>query len=153
WMARTVLVAKSTYVWLDQLSRLCGRAITRLDQIPDEQLEMLARRGFNALWLIRLWERSRQSELIKRLCGNPEAVASAYSLDDYAIAADLGAGAAYENLRDRARSHGIRLASDMVPNHMGIDSRWVIEHPDRLLSLPASPFPGYLFHAANLFYA
>ncbi|HEV8143775.1 MAG TPA: hypothetical protein VGQ77_13000 [Methylomirabilota bacterium] len=34
WMARTVLVAKSTYVWLDQLSRVYGRAITRLDQIP-----------------------------------------------------------------------------------------------------------------------
>ena len=46
-MARTVLIAKSTYVWLDQLSRVHGRAITRLDQIPDEELETLARRGFN----------------------------------------------------------------------------------------------------------
>jgi glycosidase len=150
WMARTVLVAKSTYVWLDQLSRVYGRAITRLDQIPDEELAMLARRGFNALWLIGLWERSRASERIKRLCGNPEAVASAYSLHDYAIAADLGAGASYENLRDRARSHGIRMASDMVPNHMGIDSRWVIEHPERFLSSPASPFPGYRFDGPNL---
>src|SRR4030095_4242302 len=117
---------------------------------PDEQLEMLARRGFNALWLIGLWERSRASERIKRLCGNPEAVASAYSLHDYAIAADLGAGASYENLRDRARSHGIRMASDMVPNHMGIDSRWVSEHPERFLSSPASPFPAYRFDGPNL---
>jgi maltooligosyltrehalose synthase len=36
--------------------------------------------------------------------------------------ADLGGEAAYENLRDRAAAAGIRLASDMVPNHMGIDS-------------------------------
>ncbi len=150
WMARTVLVAKSTYVWLDQLSRIHGRAITRLDQIPDEELATLARRGFNALWLIGLWERSRASERIKRLCGNPEAVASAYSLHDYAIAADLGGAAAYDNLRDRARAHGIRLASDMVPNHMGIDSRWVIEHPERFLSLPASPFPAYRFDGPDL---
>jgi glycosidase len=150
WMARTVLVAKSTYVWLDQLSRVSGRAITRLDQIPDEELETLARRGFDALWLIGLWERSRASQRIKRLCGNPEAAASAYSLHDYSIAADLGGAAAYENLRGRARAHGIRLASDMVPNHMGIDSRWVIEHPDRFLSLPASPFPGYRFDGPNL---
>jgi glycosidase len=150
WMARTVLVAKSTYVWLDQLSRVYGRAITRLDQIPDEELETLARRGFDALWLIGLWERSRASQRIKRLCGNPEAVASAYSLHDYAIAADLGGAAGYEHLRDRARAHGIRLASDMVPNHMGIDSRWMIEHPDRFLSLPASPFPGYRFDGPNL---
>src|SRR5439155_640007 len=35
WMARTVLIAKNTFVWLDQLSRAYGRAITRLDQIPD----------------------------------------------------------------------------------------------------------------------
>jgi glycosidase len=150
WMARTVLVAKSTYVWLGQLSRVYGRAITRLDQIPDEELETLARRGFDALWLIGLWERSRASQRIKRLCGNPEAVASAYSLHDYAIAADLGGAAGYEHLRDRARAHGIRLASDMVPNHMGIDSRWVIEHPDRFLSLPASPFPAYRFDGPNL---
>jgi glycosidase len=150
WMARTVLVAKSTYVWLHQLSRVYGRAITRLDQIPDEELETLARRGFNALWLIGLWERSGASRRIKRLCGNPEAVASAYSLHDYAIAGDLGGGSAYEILRDRARAHDIRLASDMVPNHMGIDSRWVIEHPEWFLSLPASPFPAYRFDGPNL---
>jgi glycosidase len=150
WMARTVLIAKSTYVWLDQLSRVHGRAITRLDQIPDAELETLARRGFNALWLIGLWERSAASQRIKRLSGNPEAVASAYSLHDYVIASDLGGAAAYEDLRDRARARGIRLASDMVPNHMGIDSRWVIEHPERFLSLPASPFPAYRFDGPNL---
>ena len=27
---------------------------------------------------------------------------------------------------------GIRIAADMVPNHMGIDSRWVVEHPGAL---------------------
>ena len=150
WMASTVLIAKSTYVWLDQLSRAYGGAITRLDQIPDEELRTLAQRGFNALWLIGLWERSQASERIKRLCGNPEAVASAYSLHDYRIAADLGGPAAYENLRDRAGTHGIRLASDMVPNHMGIDSRWVIEHPDRFLAIPHSPFPAYRFEGPNV---
>jgi hypothetical protein len=82
------------------------------------------------LWLIGLWERSTASERIKRMRGNADAVASAYSLDDYHIAEDLGGEAAYANLRDRAWGHGIRLASDMVPNHMGIDSRWVIDHPE-----------------------
>jgi len=40
----------------------------------------LARRGFNALWLIGVWERSKASQRIKQLTGNPEAAASAYSL-------------------------------------------------------------------------
>jgi hypothetical protein len=87
---------------------------------------------------------------VKQLCGNPEAVASAYSLYDYVIAGDLGGDAAYEKLRDRARAHGMRLASDMVPNHMGIDSRWVIEHPDWFLALSESPFPSYRFEGPDL---
>ena len=66
------------------------------------------------------------------------------------IADDLGGEAAYNNLRDRAAARGIRLASDMVPNHMGIDSRWVIEHPDWFLSLPYSPYPAYSFNGPDL---
>ena len=77
-------------------------------------------------------------------------MASAYSLDDYRIADDLGGGAALAGLRARAWSHGIRLASDMVPNHMGIDSRWVIEHPERFISIDEPPFPAYRFEGRNL---
>lgn len=150
WMPRLVLMAKHTYVWLDQLSRKYQQPITRLDQIPDEELDTLARRGFTGLWLIGLWERSSASRRIKQLCGNPEAVASAYSLFDYRIAADLGGDAAYQNLKDRAWKRGVRLASDMVPNHMSIDSRWVIEHPDWFVSLDYSPFPSYSFNGPDL---
>ncbi len=150
WMPNTVLIAKSTYVWLDQLSKRYKRHVHRLDQIPDEELASLAHRGFNALWLIGVWERSKASQTIKRLCGNAEAVASAYSLYDYSIATDLGGEEAYRNLRDRSQAHGIRLASDMVPNHMGIDSRWVIEHPEWFLSRDDSPYPAYRFDGPDL---
>jgi glycosidase len=150
WMPSTVLIAKSTYVWLAQLSRQYGRRIARLDEIPDEELATLARRGLNSLWLIGVWERSRASRTIKQLCGNRDAVASAYSLFDYSIAEDLGGEAAYTNLRDRAYRHGVRLASDMVPNHMGIDSPWVIEHPDWFISRPDAPYPAYRFNGPDL---
>ncbi len=150
WMPRVVMMAKNTYVWLDQLSKKYRRAITRLDQIPDEELDQLARWGFTALWLIGLWERSPASQRIKQLRGNPEAVASAYSLFDYKIAADLGGDEAFYNLRHRAWQRGIRLASDMVPNHMGIDSPWVINHPEWFISLDYSPFPSYTFNGPNL---
>jgi glycosidase len=150
WMPRVVLLAKNTYVWLDQLSRQYQRPIQRLDQIPDEELATLGGRGFNGLWLIGLWERSRASQKIKQLCGNPGAVASAYSLHDYHIAADLGGEEAYQNLASRAAQHGLRLASDMVPNHMGIDSRWLVEHPDWFLSLDQPPYPSYTFNGPDL---
>ncbi|MDX1580483.1 MAG: hypothetical protein R3360_02555, partial [Alphaproteobacteria bacterium] len=110
WMPRLVMIAKSTYVWLDQLSKRYGRDISRLDQIPDEVLDELAERGFSGLWLIGLWERSEASKRIKHLRGQPDAVASAYALYDYQIAGDLGGDAAYGNLRDRAWQRGVRLA-------------------------------------------
>jgi hypothetical protein len=150
WMPNVVMIAKSTYVWLAQLSRQYGRAIERLDQIPDEALETLARRGLNALWLIGIWERSRASERIKHMRGQEDAVASAYSLYAYNIAHDIGGDHAYRNLRERAARYGIRLASDMVPNHMGIDSPWVIEHPEWFLSRPDRPWPSYNFNGPDL---
>ncbi len=150
WMPNVVMIAKSTYVWLAQLSRQYSRAIERLDQIPDEELELLARRGLNALWLIGVWERSRASQVIKRMRGQQDAVASAYSLYEYRIADDLGGDYAYNNLRERATRYGIRLASDMVPNHMGIDSPWVVEHPQWFLSRNDRPWPSYQFNGPDL---
>ena len=150
WMPTVVMIAKSTYVWLEQLSKKFQRHIHRLDQIPGEELELLSSRGINALWLIGLWERSTASQTIKRMMGQSDAVASAYSLKDYRIAEDLGGTWAYEQLRNNAMRYGIRLASDMVPNHMGIDSTWVMEHPEWFLSRDESPFPVYSFEGPDL---
>ena len=150
WMPDVVLQAKATYVWLDQLSRRHGRDIRTLDAIPDEELARLASWGVTGLWLIGVWQRSHASAEIKHRRGNPDAVASAYALDEYRIADDLGGEPALERLRERAASHGIRLASDMVPNHMGIDSTWVINHPERFLAIAESPFPSYSFSGPDL---
>jgi glycosidase len=150
WMPRLVLMAKNAYVWLDQMSKKYQRQIRTLDQVPDEELDQLAQWGFSGLWLIGVWERSQASAQIKQLCGNPEAIASAYSLKRYDIAFDLGGESAYQNLKSRAWQRGIRLGSDMVPNHMGIDSDWVLNHPDWFISLDHSPYPSYSFNGQNL---
>ena len=150
WMPNVVMIAKSSYVWLDQLGKKYGRPITRLDQIPDAELDQLARWGITGLWLIGLWERSTASQTIKQKMGNPEAIASAYSLKDYVIAADLGGDAALADLKARAWKRGIRLASDMVPNHTGLDSTWVAEHPEWFLSSAQPPYPNYTYNGPNL---
>jgi len=150
WMPNVVLMAKSTYVWLHQLSQTYGRSIDTLDAIPDQELDRLARWGVTGLWLIGLWERSSASRNIKQMMGNPEAVASAYSLHDYSIVAELGGEEAYERLKQRAQQRGIRLAGDMVPNHMGLDSSWVVHHPERFVAVEHSPYPNYRFTGADL---
>jgi glycosidase len=118
--------------------------------VPDEELDEMMRRGFTGLWLIGLWQRSKASQRIKQMCGNPDAVASAYSLHAYDIAWELGGQEAMDDLRTRCALRGIRVASDMVPNHMAIDSRWVMEHPDWFLSLPHNPYPQYSFNGPDL---
>ncbi|PKL25242.1 MAG: alpha-amylase [Spirochaetae bacterium HGW-Spirochaetae-3] len=150
WMPRVVMMAKSALVWLDQLSRAYGRDIRTLDAIPDEELDLLASRGINALWLIGIWERSQASRRIKELCGNPEAAASAYSLFDYEIAWELGGWQALETLRNKALARGIRLAADMVPNHTGLDSAWIRDRPDLFVRRSEPPFPSYSYTGENL---
>jgi glycosidase len=150
WMPRLVLMAKNVHVWLGQLSERHQRPIATLDAIPDVELDRLASWGVTGLWLIGLWERSRASARIKRMMGDAEAVASAYSLEDYRVAADLGGGDSFAELKARAWRRGIRMATDMVPNHVGIDSRWVIEHPDWFISLDRPPFPSYAFGGPDL---
>lgn len=150
WMPRVVMMAKNIFVWLDQLSKKYQRDIYRLDQVPDEELDRLASWNINALWLIGIWERSAASKKIKQFCGNPEAAPSAYSLYDYVIAHQLGGEQAFENLKYRCTQRHIRLSSDMVPNHTGIFSKWVLERPDYFIQAPNSPYPSYSFTGPDL---
>jgi glycosidase len=150
WMPKVVMIAKNSYVWLDQLSKKYRRHIHRLDQIPDEELDRLASWNFTALWFIGIWERSSASKKIKHITGNVEAISSAYSLYDYVIANELGGEEAFQNLKERAWKRGIRIASDMVPNHTGIYSKWVVEKPDYFIQTSYPPFPGYSFTGPNL---
>ncbi len=150
WMPNLVLAARQALVWLDQLSSQYGRSITTLDQVPDEELDELAARGFTGLWLIGLWERSPASREIKQRMGNPEAESSAYALWDYVIADRLGGEHAYQQLHGRATARGIRLAADMVPNHVGLDSQWVQDHPEWFVQTEQPPFPGYRFDGPDL---
>jgi glycosidase len=150
WMPNVVMIAKSTFVWLVQLERAYGRPIRTLADVPEEELATFARRGINALWLIGLWKRSKASAKIKRMMGNGEALASAYSLDEYDIADELGGYHAFMALKNRAARWGIRLASDMVPNHVGIDAGWLVRHPDWFLQSREPPYVNYTYTGEDL---
>ena len=150
WMPEVVMLAKNIFVWLHQLSEKYGYEINKLNQIPDEELDLLASWNFTALWLIGLWERSSASRKIKQLTGNPEAAASAYSLYDYQVAWELGGDEAFNNLKHRASLRGIRMASDMVPNHTGIFSKWIVEKPGYFIQSSHPPYYSYSFNGPNL---
>lgn len=150
WMSDVVMIAKNIFVWMHQLSEKYGYEIKRLDEIPDQELDQLAEWNYTALWMIGIWERSSASKKIKQKMGNSEAAASAYSLFDYEIAAELGGEEAFNNFSHRAGLRGIRLASDMVPNHTGIYSKWMIEKPEYFIRTAIPPFHNYSFTGDNL---
>ncbi|MGV8027108.1 MAG: alpha-amylase family glycosyl hydrolase [Anaerolineaceae bacterium] len=150
WKKDLVMIAKNANVWLVQLSTKYKRSIEHLDQIPDEELKKLAARGITSLWLIGVWERSPASKKIKELYGRKDVTASAYSIKDYCIADQLGGEDAASAFKASCKKHGIRLCVDMVPNHTGIDSTWLLEHPDWYITVPKNPLKSFHFNSPDL---
>ena len=149
WMRELVLLAKIVPVWLAELSRRLGRGIDRLDEIPEEEIARIAGFGVNGIWLVGLWQRSAASARIKALTGGKN-YSSAYSVFDYRVADEWGGDEALVRFRTLCARYGIRLGCDMVPNHTGIDSKWMREHPDWFIQTETNPFPAYSFHGENL---
>jgi glycosidase len=128
----------NTRVWLTELSQALGRPAT-LDDIPDAELDRLARMGFDWLWFLSVWQTGPAGQRISRT--NPEwrrefqetlpdlreedLAGSGYTVHD-----QLGGDAALGRLRERLRTRGLRLLLDFVPNHTGLDHHWVEEHPE-----------------------
>ena len=141
WMPRLVLIAKSTHVWLDQLSRRTGARSGRSTRSPTRSSTGSRAGASPGLWLIGLWERSAASRGSRSGAATrtrrPPPTRSTTTRSPTTSAARRPG----PNLRHRAWARGIRLASDMVPNHMGIDSRWVIEHPSGSCPCPSPPTP------------
>ncbi|MHB8808101.1 MAG: alpha-amylase family glycosyl hydrolase [Anaerolineaceae bacterium] len=150
WKKNVVMIAKNANVWLVQLSKKYKRTIEHLDQIPEQELEKLSGWGITSLWLIGVWERSPASKKIKELYGKIDIAASAYSIEEYRIADQLGGEDAASAFKASCKKHGIRLCVDMVPNHTGIDSTWLLEHPDWYIAVSKKPRKSFHFNSPDL---
>src|SRR3954453_21357552 len=59
----------NTRVWLTELSRASGTRAT-LDDIPDAELDALARLGFDWVWFLSVWQTGSEAQQVSRT--NPE---------------------------------------------------------------------------------
>src|SRR5215510_16376109 len=107
----------NTRVWLTGLSRTLGRAAT-LDDIPDAELDRLARDGFDWIWMLSVWQTGAAGQSASR--SNPEwrrefketlpdlreedIAGSGFAITGYTVHSSLGGDAALARLRDRLRS-------------------------------------------------
>src|SRR5262245_48762627 len=132
----------NTRVWLTRLSREAGRRITLVD-VDDAILDDVARKGFDWVWLMGVWQigaascavsRSTpawQAEFHAALPDLTEAdiFGSSYAITAYEVDQSLGGTAALATLRARLAKRGVRLMLDFVPNHTALDHPWVAAHP------------------------
>ena len=137
------LIEINTRAWLYRLSLEAGKPIT-LAEIDDATLDDLARRGFDWIWLLSVWQTGAASRALSRrhltwraefqaalpdlteedICGSGFAI-GAYEVDEA-----LGGKAALAEFRARLAARGLRLMLDFVPNHTALDHPWVRARPD-----------------------
>ena len=133
----------NTRVWLCRLSQEAGKPVTLAD-IDDATLDDLARRGFDWIWLLSVWQTGAASRAVSRsnpawqaefrlvlpdlteedICGSGFAI-SAYEVDEA-----LGGKAALAAFRARLAARGLLLMLDFVPNHTALDHPWAKARPD-----------------------
>ncbi|MFY9705401.1 MAG: alpha-amylase family glycosyl hydrolase, partial [Desulfobacterales bacterium] len=133
----------NTRVWLTSLSQTLGRP-AQLDDIPDAELDRLAKMGFDWIWFLSVWQTGPAAQAVSR--ANPEwrrefeetlpdlkdedITGSGFAIQNYTVHHDLGGDAALARLRQRLQKRGLKLMLDFVPNHMAPGHPWVEDHPE-----------------------
>ena len=145
--AHPLLYQVNTRVWLTGLSQSLGRPAT-LDDIPDAELDRLAKMGFDWIWFLSVWQTGLAGQRISRAnhewrkefqdtlpdLREEDITGSGFAITGYTVHSDLGGDAALARLRERLRKRGLKLMLDFVPNHSGVDHPWVEDHPEYYVS-------------------
>lgn len=141
WPLYPTLYEINTWVWLSELSQRSGFS---LSSVPPAEWDAIAAYGFDAVWLMGVWERSPAGIAIanqnKGLLDafhealpdfRPEDnVGSPYCVKRYVTDAHLGGPEGLATARRELAKRGMKLVLDFVPNHVAPDHPWVKEHPE-----------------------
>jgi len=143
WPRHPLIYEINTWVWLNELSRKMGCPIT-LASVPDEEWDRIAALGFDAVWLMGVWERSPEGVHISMAneglltdfrralpdFAAQDNVGSPYCVRRYKVDAHLGGPESLALARRKLAERGLLLLLDFVPNHVAPDHPWVDEHPE-----------------------
>jgi len=133
----------NTWVWLSDLREKYGEFV-ELGSVPAPEWDAIAQLGFDAVWLMGVWERSPAGTAIaNRNQGllddfrralpdfHPlDNVGSPYCIRRYVVDQLLGGPGGLAMAREALARRGLRLILDFVPNHVAPDHPWVAEHPE-----------------------
>jgi Alpha amylase, catalytic domain len=133
----------NTWVWLGELGRQLDASVG-LGEVPAEEWDVIAALGFDAVWLMGVWERSpagiaialRNDALVESFeralpdFAPADVVGSPYCIRDYRVAARLGGPEGLAAARRELGRRGLKLILDFVPNHVAPDHPWTWAHPE-----------------------
>ena len=102
---------------------------SRFDQITAPELTDIAALGFDALWMMGVWQISEGARKISKITSE-DFEGSPYAVPAYEINRELGGSSQFRRLVKRARSAGLSVIVDFVSNHMALDSPWISKRPD-----------------------
>jgi hypothetical protein len=132
----------NTWVWLQEFSQQYQRPVS-LAEVPAAEWDALASWGFDAVWLMGVWERSPAGRNIALQDANllnsfrdalpdyttNDIAGSPYCVRQYTVAPSLGGNAGLAVAREELKRRGMGLILDLVPNHVAPDHPWVRLHP------------------------
>lgn len=133
----------NTWIWLSELRRQYGEGID-LSDVPSTEWDAIAAYGFDAVWLMGVWERSpsgiriaNQNQTLvndfRRALPDfqtEDNVGSPYCVRRYIVDQRLGGPKGLAIARRELARRGMRLVLDFVPNHVAPDHPWTTEHPE-----------------------
>jgi hypothetical protein len=133
----------NTWVWLSDLATKTGASVD-LNSVPPPDWDAIAALGFDAVWLMGVWERSPAGIAIANQNANlladfhralpnfrpADNVGSPYCVRRYSVDEHLGGRGGLAVARRELAKRGMRLLLDFVPNHVAPDHPWVSEHSE-----------------------
>jgi len=142
WPRYPTLYEINTWVWLSELRAKYAKHID-LRSVPPAEWDSIAALGFDAVWLMGVWERSPAGIAISNQnqqnvddfrralpdFRSEDNVGSPYCVRRYVVDSHLGGPEGLAQARRELASRGLNLILDFVPNHVASDHPWVFDHP------------------------
>ena len=133
----------NTALLLGRLREEYGGEMT-LGTIPQEVWKSLALRGFDLLWCMGVWKRSKGSRTSALLhsglrkdydtalpgWSEEDVIGSPYAVYSYRPDPRFGTKEDLEKLKTGLNDAGLKLILDFVPNHLALDHPWTRSHPE-----------------------
>ena len=143
WPQYSTLYEINAWVWLSELSHKYDTKVD-LSSIPAAEWDAIGTYGFDAVWLMGVWERSPTGIAIasqnqgllddfRRALPDfrsDDNVGSPYCVRRYVVDPHLGGPEGLAIARRELSKRGMNLILDFVPNHVGPDHPWVSTHPE-----------------------